>query len=181
MWKDISGRQTLPRELSLVDGKLMQKPLKELQGLRYDEADEGAVSVAAGERKKLERIAGPATEISAVFDPTDAEAFGLNVFCGDDGDHMRIGYLADEKKLVVGEVKAPFELEDGEALSLTVYLDKGMVDVFANGRQAVTTGMEDGYKRPGVEVFADGADANASVKGWKMRSIYSASIKVVAE
>jgi sucrose-6-phosphate hydrolase SacC (GH32 family) len=181
MWKDISGRQSLPRELSLVDGKLMQKPLQELQGLRYDEADEGAVSVAAGERKKLERITGPATEISAVFQPTDAEAFGLNVFCGNDGGHMRIGYLADEKMLVVGEVKAPFELEDGEALALTVYLDKGMVDVFANGRQAVTTGMEDGYKRPGVEVFADGADANASVKGWKMRSIYSASIKVVAE
>ena len=172
MWKDISGRQSLPRELSLVDGKVMQKPLKELQGLRYDEVDEGAVSVAAGERKKLERIAGPATEISAVFEPTDAEAFGLNIFCGDDGDHMRIGYLADEKKLVVGEVKAPFELEDDEAFELTVYLDKGMVDVFANGRQAVTTGMEDGYKRLGVEVFADGEDANASIKGWKMRSIY---------
>ena len=114
MWEDFSGRQSLPREISLVDGKLLQKPLQELQGLRDDEADEGAVSVAAGERKKLERIAGPATEISAVFEPTDAEAFGLNVFCGDDGDPMRIGYLADEKKLVVGEVKAPFELEDGE-------------------------------------------------------------------
>ena len=57
-------------------------------------------------------------------------------------------------------------------LELTVYLDKGMVDVFANNRQAVTTGLADGYKRTGVELFATGGDVTAKVKGWKMRSTY---------
>ena len=85
---------------------------------------------------------------------------------------MRVGYVANEKKLVVGEVKAPFELEDGEALELTVYVDKGMVDVFANDRQVVATGLTDGYKRIGVELFAPGGDVTAKVKGWKMRSTY---------
>ncbi len=173
LWNDYTGRQSLPREISLPeDGKLRQKPLRELQGLRYDERDEGAIDVAAGERRRLEKIEGPTTEISAVFEPTDANAYGMYVFCGDVGKEMRIGYLANEKKLVVGQVKAPFELEDDEALELTVYLDKGMVDVFANDRQAVTTGLADGYKRTGIELFSEGDAIQAAVKGWRMRSVY---------
>jgi len=173
LWNDYTGRQSLPREISLPeDGMLRQKPLRELQSLRYDERDEGAIDVAAGERHRLEKIEGTTTEISAVFEPTDASAYGMYVFCGDAGKEMRIGYLANEKRLVVGEVKAPFELEDNEALELTVYLDKGMVDVFANDRQAVTTGLSDGYKRTGIELFSEGGAIRAAVKGWRMRSVY---------
>ena len=173
MWNDYTGRQSLPREISLSEvGMLQQKPLRELQSLRYDERDEDAIHVAAGGRHRLKEIAGPTAEINAVFEPTDANAYGMYIFCGDAGKEMRVGYLANEKKLVVGEVKAPFELEDGEALELTVFLDKGMVDVFANNRQAVTTGLADGYKRTGVELFATGGDVTAKVKGWKMRSTY---------
>jgi sucrose-6-phosphate hydrolase SacC (GH32 family) len=174
LWEDYTGRQSLPREISLPeDGIVRQKPLRELQSLRYDEQNEGIIDVATGERHRLEATEGPATEISAVFDPTGASAFGMYVFCGDEGKQMRIGYLADEKKLVVGEVKAPFELKEDEALRLTVYLDKGMVDVFANDRQAVTTGLADGHKRTGIDLFAMGDDIRATVKGWKMRSTYT--------
>lgn len=38
----------------------------------------------------------------------------------------------------VCEQKAPLKLEDGETLKLDVFLDRSVIEVFANGRQAVT-------------------------------------------
>jgi beta-fructofuranosidase len=38
----------------------------------------------------------------------------------------------------VSEQKAPLKLEDGEALKLDVFLDRCVIEIFANGRQVVT-------------------------------------------
>jgi beta-fructofuranosidase len=85
---------------------------------------------------------------------------------------MPIGYLAGEKKLMAGSVLAPFELKEGEALELTIFLDKDMVEVFANDRQAIMTSHESGLGKTEIELFSEGAAIQASVKGWKMRSTY---------
>jgi len=34
--------------------------------------------------------------------------------------------------------EAPFELEDGETLKLRIFIDKSVLEVFANGRQCIT-------------------------------------------
>ena len=36
------------------------------------------------------------------------------------------------------EQRAPFELKDGENLKLDIFIDKSIIEVFANGRQCVT-------------------------------------------
>ena len=38
----------------------------------------------------------------------------------------------------VSEQRAPFELQKGETLKLNIFIDKSIIEVFANGRQCVT-------------------------------------------
>ena len=168
-----TGVQALPREISLPDdGVLRIKPLRELKTLRYDEKDEGEIKVADGRDYGLKKLAGNTLELSVNIKPTKAQAYGVRVFCDDKSPGLPIRYLPKERKLAVGDVKAPFELKQGETLTLSIFIDKDMVEVFANDRQAITTGQKNGYKKTGIELFSKGGAIQAKVKGWKMRSTY---------
>ena len=104
------------------------KPLRELEGLRYDEEREKKINVGADNAYKLESIAGDAYElVLEVKSPTSKE-FGIDVLCDKDGKAgLRIAVLADSKTLRVGTVNAPFELKEGEDLQLRVFVDKNLV------------------------------------------------------
>ncbi len=171
-----SGLQSLPRELSLPeDGVLRIKPLRELQKLRYDEEEEGKINVQAGNTYRLKKIVGNTVELSITVQPTDADDFGLRVFCDEEGGGMPIHYLSNDKVLAVGNARAPLELKQGEVLELTIFLDRDMVEVFANDRQAITTGQRGGSEKTGIELFSKGGPMEATVRGWKMRSIYQSA------
>lgn len=65
-------------------------------------------------------------------------------------------------------------MEKGEPLRLRVFIDKSVVEVFANGRQCVALrvypGREDSL---GVSLRAQGKDAQLrSLDAWQMKSIY---------
>jgi len=168
-----TGVQSLPRELSLPgDGVLRIKPLRELKTLRYDEQNEGEIKVDDGKNYRLKKLVGNTLELSVVIEPTEAKAYGVRVFCGEDGEGMPIRYLPNEEMLAVGDVKAPFDLKQGETLHLSIFLDKDMVEVFANDRQAIATGQRNGFEKTGIELFSEGGAIQATVKGWKMRSTY---------
>ena len=71
---------------------------------------------------------------------------------------------------------APVYLEPDEALKLHVFIDKSVVEVFANARQCLAVRAYPG--RPdstGVSLRAQGADATLrSLDVWQMRTIYEA-------
>jgi beta-fructofuranosidase len=66
--------------------------------------------------------------------------------------------------------EAPFELKPGEMLDLRIYLDRTMLEVFANGRQCLTQRIYP--TRPdslGVALFSTGGEAAFdSVEAWDM-------------
>ena len=68
--------------------------------------------------------------------------------------------------------EAPFELETGEPLHLRVFLDKTIMEVYANHRQCVTQRIYP--TRPdslGVSVFCTGGSASVnSVEAWRIDS-----------
>ncbi len=71
---------------------------------------------------------------------------------------------------VVTRQEAPFELKEGEALRLRVFLDRSILEVFANGRQCVTQHIyptrEDSL---GVRLFAEGGPARVTrLDAWDM-------------
>jgi beta-fructofuranosidase len=76
--------------------------------------------------------------------------------------------------LRVGKVNAPFALKEGEDLSLRVFIDKNLVEVFANDRQAAVAAHPYDPGNLGVSLFSKGGDAVAKeVRSWRMNSIYA--------
>jgi beta-fructofuranosidase len=66
--------------------------------------------------------------------------------------------------------RAPFVLSPGELLSLRVFVDQSVVEVYANDRQAIARRVyPKGSDSLGVALFAIGGDAHIqSVKAWEM-------------
>ncbi len=169
-----SAIQSLPRELSLPeDGVLRIKPLRELEKLRYDEESEADIVVKGGGNHMLQKIAGDTIELSVTIQPTNAEEYGVRVFCDRQGNGFPIAIRPASKTLAMGEIQPPFELQKNEELHLRIFLDKDMVEVFLNDRQAAVYMSPHAKEHVGVSLFSEGGDIVAEVKGWKMKSIYA--------
>ncbi len=70
----------------------------------------------------------------------------------------------------VSEQKVPFELERGETLKLDIFLDRCIIEVFANGRLCVTQmvypGMRDSKE---IKIFCEGGELEVkNIKCWQM-------------
>lgn len=169
------GVQSLPRELELPEnGVLRIKPLRELKALRYGEVSETGITVKSDSVQMLEKISGNTLELEVAFRSPMAKESGLDVLCDKDGKNgVRIAYVPESKTLRVGTVNAPFDLKKGEDLTLRVFIDKNLVEVFANDRQAAAFAGKYVAANLGVGLFSNGGDAAAKqVKCWKMKSIY---------
>ncbi len=169
-----SAIQSLPRELSLPeDGVLRIKPLRELEKLRYDEKSEANIVVKNGGNRMLQKIAGDTIELSVTIQPTAAREYGVRVFCDGQGNGFPIAIRPASKTLAMGEIQPPFELQKDEELHLRIFLDKDMVEVFLNDRQAAVYMNPHAKEHVGVSLFSEGGEIAAEVKGWKMKSIYT--------
>ena len=169
------GLQSLPRELSLPkDGVLRIKPLRELEKLRYDQKQEKNVTIKSDTARILEGIRGDTMELEITFAAPTAKEFGIKLLCDKDGKGgFTISSGKDAKTLTIGYIDPPFELKDGEDLTLRVFIDKSMIEVFANDRQAAVAWHE--YKSDELysSLFSKGGDLKVkSFTAWKMKSIY---------
>jgi len=170
-----SGVQSLPRELELPeDGVLRIRPLRELQALRHDPKREEGITVKSDSARRIEGVSGDALELEVAFTSPTAKELGMDVLCDKDGKNgLRIAYVAESKKLRVGKVNAPFALKEGEDLCLRVFIDKNLVEVFANDRQAAVAAQKYEPESLGISLFSRGGDAAVKeVKSWRMRSIW---------
>ncbi|MEZ6077347.1 MAG: GH32 C-terminal domain-containing protein [Pirellulaceae bacterium] len=129
----------MPRELSLPDdGVLRIKPLRELESLRYDQRVETQIDVKSDAPYRLKQIEGDALELNVALKPGTAAQFGVEVHCDEQGTNgFQIAVEPASKSLRLGDTVAPFELQAGEDLELRVFIDKNVIEVFANERQAV--------------------------------------------
>jgi len=171
-----TGIQSLPRELSLSEeGTLLIKPLRELKQLRSDEKTMKDITVKSDTTHMLEGISGDAMELEIVIEAPTAEEFGIKVLADQDGNKgFTISSGKGSKTLNVGYINPPFELEEGEDLTLRIFIDKSMIEVFANDRQAAVAWHEYDPKDLHVSLFSKGGDLKVNkVCAWNMKSIYS--------
>jgi sucrose-6-phosphate hydrolase SacC (GH32 family) len=112
--------------------------------------------------------------MEVVFKSPAAKEFGLDVLCDKNGENgVRVAYMADSKTLRVGTVNAPFELKEGEDLTLRIFIDKNLVEVFADDRQAVAAAGKYIPEDLTISLFSKGGDVTVSkLTAWKMKSIY---------
>lgn len=177
--------QSLPRELSLSDdGTLRIAPLRELESLRgegevlenvaLDQIPEHAWG--RHQEKIATTLSGEAHEIrlTVAREQADRRRLGLRVFAhaGDPDAGVPIIVDPTTRTLQVGDTTAPFavaDLPEGEDLELRVYIDKYLVEVFANDRQAVVAADVEGWRRKqrGVALYAYGRPTTfAKLETW---------------
>ena len=170
------GIQSLPRELELpADGVLRIKPLRELALLRGDKLQEDAGTVKSDATRLLKQIQGNTLELEVTLKAPAAKESGIDVLCDPKGENgMRIAWLPESKTLRVGTVNAPLELKNGEDLVLRIFIDKNLVEVFANDRQAAAAATNYVPDNRAVRLFSTGGDAvlKNPITAWKMKSIY---------
>jgi sucrose-6-phosphate hydrolase SacC (GH32 family) len=177
--------QSLPRELSLpADGILRIKPLRELQSLRHDPVtlrdlrlDEVTRSLLADRSppgQTIAELAGDATEIriTVARDQAEGKLFGFTLFADGQGGGLPIVLRPETGTLRVGTAEAPFSIADlppGEDLELRLFVDKQLVEVFANDRQAMVAWFNDYRGRPKLDAFTVGAPTTLQqVDLWKL-------------
>jgi len=152
-----AGCLTLPRILSLsADGTLNIEPIPELKILRSNHRS--VANISAGPDLgcvPIKDIQGDCMEIKAVIDSGDAEEVGLMLRRSPNGEeHTVVLYNRLRKVLSLFVVHSsqssdvtfagkvaqtgPFSLLDGELLELHIFIDKSVVEVFANNRQCLT-------------------------------------------
>ena len=168
------GVQCLPRELSLpADGVLRIKPLKELDTLRAEPKDLGSLAIQAGTPAVLEGVSGDTLELAVSIKSEAANAFGARVLCDASGQGgMNVRYEPQSKTLLLDTLKVPLELPPNENLQLRIFVDKALIEVFANDRQAALA-VCTAPQGTSVALWSEGGDAAAEgVQGWKMKSAY---------
>jgi beta-fructofuranosidase len=134
-----SGVLSLPRELTLLeDGSLGIQPVAELETLRgRKQAFEGfrLSSEENGGFRLLEGIHGDALEVVVTFRRAEAEAFGVKMRCSPDGEEaVTVSYTSSTQQFV----KSPLALQTGEPLVMRIFVDRSVIESFANGRACHT-------------------------------------------
>ena len=195
-WVDI---MSLPRYYWLADdGTLGMSVAGDVESLRYDHKQVEPMEIPANGEVVLDGVGGKAVEIEAVIEPGEAREVGLYVLRSPDGaertrisiypqDHRRFDTSSLQIDISEGSQGAdvfartpeigPIKMAQGEPLRLRIFVDRSIVEVFANDRQCLTLRTyPEREDSSGVSVFARGSSARlASFDIWQMRSIWDES------
>ncbi|WP_442956188.1 GH32 C-terminal domain-containing protein [Paenibacillus sp. USHLN196] len=169
------------------DGRLGIEPIQELQSLR------GAKRLALQDKslaeanELLQDVQGDMLEIQVELEPGSASQLGIKVRCTPDGEEETLlFYDLNEAKLLVDRTKTTLHPGEkcngvqggqlellGENLKLHIYLDRSMVEAYANGLKSLTTRVYPSRKDAlGLEIWGDGEPLVKSMEIWDMQSIW---------
>ncbi|MGI9232849.1 MAG: GH32 C-terminal domain-containing protein [Woeseiaceae bacterium] len=179
-----SGTMSLPRVLSLdEDGEMLFDVPAEIEALRYDARSLSDIALQAGSDFVVDDLRGNSMELYIEMESADATEFGVKVCVSPDGvEETIIAYDVAAGALKIDAEKSgpddaaksveagPFELRDGERLQLRVFVDKSVIEVFANRRQAVVRRIYPAHEDSlGVSLFATGGPVQVhTLESWKI-------------
>lgn len=178
-----TGTYGLPRSLWVGDdGTLRIQPVKELQNLRMNESVITGMPVKSGSEVKLKKPGYELMELELTFNPNSAQQYGIKVNASEDGREETVIYYDNtDKKLKVDTRKsglsygrkiieeAPLELKKGEPLVLRIFMDKSIVEVFANDRQAIARMVYPTLGGKSLSLFSKGGDVKIkTLKAWEL-------------
>lgn len=138
-----SGILTIPRELKIVNNKIITLPAKEIQSIRGNQIT--LTNQTITEEKEFNNIKGESFEINTTIDMTDSNLFTLKLRVSQTQetiiqynketktlklDRNNSGIKPDGKRLE-GQREATLPLVDNK-LKLNVFVDKSSIEIFAN-------------------------------------------------
>ena len=138
----------------------------------------------ADEEARIDGVSGNGLELRVEMESVEASHFGVKVCASPDGQESTAVFYDAEAKLLKVDTRrsgpddtpkaveeAPFELKPGERLKLRVFVDKSVVEVFANSRQAIARRIYPSRQDSiGIQLFSVGADVHVhSLEAWKVK------------
>ena len=161
---------TLPRELKVIDGKLYQLPIKEMESIRGEKIEFS--KKVAGEVKVG---TGTTYELKAKFTNINSDC-GLKLRTGKNSETV-LKFDYNDKKFVLDRTKGEqpdkrlrkVYLGDISELELTVFVDNSSVEVFINsGQEVFSSRIFPEKDADGISVFAD-KDVNVKIEKWEWK------------
>lgn len=184
-----SGIMSLPRMLSLgADGQVVMQPVPEVEGLRGEHTHHEGIDAAGGALVELPGVAGDSLELLAELLPAPNGVCGLVLRRSPDGAEQTVlRYDTSEQILVLDRSRssldetvastahtAPLALSPGEPLRLRVFLDRSVIEVFANDQVSLTSRIYP--TRPdstGIALWAEGGDVQlVRLDSWQIGSVW---------
>lgn len=169
------GQMSLPRELSIKNGRLYQKPIKELEGMRRNKVNYSDVTVSGIVR--LDGVKGRRVDMELTIRPADPQnpyqKFAVR-FAQNDRYYTALSFRPREsilkvdrkfsgsRRAIIHQRRSLVNTVNGE-LKLRIILDRFSVEVFVNdGEQVLSATMYTEQEAEGISFFTDGA-ANIDV------------------
>jgi len=163
------GQMSLPRELSIENGRLFQRPVRELEKLRRSEVRHE--NVVFEEITRLEGVSGRRIDMELTLrlgdDPKKLRKFAVR-FAQNDICHTAISFRPHESVLKVDrkfsgtrrafihQRRCQVNVKQGD-LKLRIILDRFSAEVFVNdGEQVLTLTFYTDQSAEGISFYADG-------------------------
>jgi Beta-fructosidases (levanase/invertase) len=174
------GQMSLPRELSVRNGVLYQRPLRELEALRGEALVFQDLPLENGELR-LPGLSGRMLELELELKPKGElyQRFALR-FAQDETFHTTVSFRPHEsvlkldrkfsgsRRAIIHQRRAKVRHENG-ALKLRLILDRYSCEVFVGaGEQVLSMAVDTPTSADGISFFADGC-LQISGKAWPLR------------
>jgi len=178
-----TGTYGLPRSLWMdKDGTLCMEPVKELESLRMNMKEKKNVLIKQGTELTLGDSGPGLMELELAIEAGNATKIGVQVCCSADGkEKTTLSYDDASGQLICDATfsslrfgrrnieSAPFKLKKGEPLVLRIFIDRSIVEVYANNRQAIARAVYPTLGGRGIRIFSEGGDSRVvSIKAWEM-------------
>ena len=166
-----NGCLSLPRQLSLSrDGQLQQEPAPELKKLRGLEVNWRKLHLQ-NNRLTLTLPKTNTLEFLADLDiPVTGEA-GLT-FVSSATFAQPISIIVNPSELSVQDIKVPLQIPKDGKLSLHIFLDRSVLEVFASEMVCITKVISPLGADPALEVSSHGGAAAKAIYVWPMNTIW---------
>jgi beta-fructofuranosidase len=172
-----NGCFSLPRKLSIEDGKLIQQPVDRLKELRKEpftlDPSELPVEGPTTAYYVVEGFTGNQYELKLELKLQYASFCGLNLLCNVEGEGgLAITWSGDVLN-VDGVIVPVKEWKKDDPLSLQIFVDKKFVEVFVNGGRYSVTLMvrEENIGGDHIALSSLGGTGRlVSFRAWKLNS-----------
>ena len=172
------GQMTLPRELSVKNGRLYQQPIRELEQLRRDGREYRNLVIENNEIS-LPGVSGRQLDLEIELVPLgELHRFAVR-FAKDEDYHTGVSFRPHEsvlkidrkfsgsRRAIIHQRRAKVRYEGGR-LRLRLILDRYSVEVFVNGGEKVlSANLSTRLSAEAVSFYVDGKAA-VSVRAWRL-------------
>ena len=164
------GQMSLPRELFIKNGRLYQRPVKELENMRKNKVEYCNVDISGNVR--LDGIRGRRIDMELVLRPADQQniyqKFAVR-FAQNDQYQSSFSFRPREsvlkidrkfsgsRRAIIHQRRSLVNSKNGE-LKIRIILDRFSVEAFINdGEQVMSAVIHTDQEADGISFFADGA------------------------